>query len=229
MQKIYAFTMDQSLRYRNEVSAVIAGSFGIATSINLCLGPHNLAFGGITGLSILLEQFGFPLSLSYILISIILLLLGGIYQGRSFFVKSLSTVITIPSLIMCTNDLQALSPYLHPIVAAIVGAVLLGSGVGVILAVGGSSVGPDTIAAVCSKRIPEHITMYTIDGCIILAGFLVFGPHNAYSLITYAMVPYIVRMVKQSRWVKNLIYHPVSRERICFAISYGKNKWEFFV
>jgi len=173
------------------------GALFVAIAINLFLGPFQLAFGGVTGISIIVEElFNIPLNLTYYILSIVLLLLGRFKKGKDFFFKTLfaSTVISF-IFIPCTNFLQEFTANINIIVAAFTGAVFLGGGVGIILRFKGSSAGPDLIAAMLNKFIPEQITMLAIDGVIFTCGLIVFGFTNFYSLIVLVVTPFTVGVV----------------------------------
>jgi uncharacterized membrane-anchored protein YitT (DUF2179 family) len=155
-----------------------------------------LAFGGVTGISIIMEELlGIPLNFTYYILSFALLLLGGFKKGKDFFFKTLFAITLISFIfIPCTNSLRSVS--LHIVIAAISGAVLLGIGVGLILRFGGSTSGPDLVAALLKRFIPEKYTMLIIDSIVFISGIIVFGFFtNFYGLIVLIATPFTVGTV----------------------------------
>jgi uncharacterized membrane-anchored protein YitT (DUF2179 family) len=168
----------------------------VAISINLCLANYSLAFGGVTGISIIMvELFGIPLNYTYYTLSFALLLLGGLKKGKDFFFKTLFAITVISFIfIPCTKSLQSVS--FHIVIAAISGSVLLGIGVGLILRFGGSTSGPDLVAALLKRFIPEKYTMLIVDSIVFISGIIVFGFFtNIYSLIVLITTPLTVGIV----------------------------------
>jgi len=184
--------------------AIIIGSLFVAISINFFISSHSLSFGGVTGLSLIVREiFGIPINVFYFILSLSLLLIGGIKKGKDFFLKTLFATIAISFIfIPLTKNIQVES---HIIVAAICGAVFLGLGVGIILRHGGSTSGPDLIAALFKEKIPEKFTMLIIDGVIFISGLIVFGPNNLYSIIIIVLTPLTVGNVLKIKRASLLI------------------------
>jgi len=181
--------------YIRDYLVISFGSLLVAISVNLCLDPNHLAFGGVTGLSIIVEKLlGIPLNYTYYTLSFILLLVGGFRKGKDFFIKTLFAITVVSFVFVpCTKSLQEIS--LHIVIAAISGAALLGTGVGLILRVGGSTSGPDLIAALLKRRIPENVTMFSIDAVVFTCGVIVFGFTNFFSVIVLVATPFTVGIV----------------------------------
>ena len=115
--------------------------------------PNNITTGGIAGVSSLLFWgLQIPVNLSYFIINAILLLFALKILGWRFCVK------TVFGVTILTVGLTLFSQYDHtrlladqPFMAAIIGAVFCGSGVGLGLAANGSTGGTDIIAAIVNK------------------------------------------------------------------------------
>lgn len=131
---------------------------GIAM-MSYCIGwtvfllPNNITTGGVAGISSLLFWgLKIPVNLSYFSINAVLLLFALRILGFKFCLK------TIYAVTVLTTGLTLFSQYFHshllsdqPFMAAIIGAVFCGSGVGLGLAANGSTGGTDIIAAIVNK------------------------------------------------------------------------------
>ena len=120
---------------------------------NIFLLPNNITTGGVAGItSILYWATGFPIQVSYFGINAILLLIALRILGWKFCAKTIYAV----SVLTVALSLSAKYSETHlladqPFMAAIIGAVFCGCGVGLGLAANGSTGGTDIIAAIISK------------------------------------------------------------------------------
>jgi len=126
-------------------------SYSIGWTIFLL--PNNISTGGVAGVSsILYWATGFPAQLSYFVINIVLLGFALWILGWRFCVK------TVYAVIMLTLASSVMDGIYHehwladqPFMAAIIGSVFCGCGVGLGLANNGSTGGTDIIAAIINK------------------------------------------------------------------------------
>lgn len=126
-------------------------SYSIGWTIFLL--PNNISTGGVSGVSsILFWATGIPAQLSYFVINAVLLVAALRILGLKFCVKTIYAVIalTVASTVMGQLYHEHwLSD--QPFMAAIIGAVFCGSGVGLVLANNASTGGTDIIAAIINK------------------------------------------------------------------------------
>lgn len=126
-------------------------SYSIGWTIFLL--PNNITTGGVAGVSSLLFwTTGFPAQFSYFIINGGLLIMALRILGWRFCVKTVYavTVLTVASTVVSgLYNEHWLSD--QPFMAAIIGAVFCGCGVGIGLANNGSTGGTDIIAAVINK------------------------------------------------------------------------------
>lgn len=127
--------------------------------LSYCIGwtvfllPNNITTGGVAGVSsILFWATGIPVGLSYFGINAVLLLIALKVLGWRFCVKTVYavTVLTV-GLAFVQQHYEAHLLADQPFMAAIIGAVFCGCGVGLGLSVGGSTGGTDIIAAIINK------------------------------------------------------------------------------
>ena len=137
--------------------------------------PNGISCGGITGLCTVLQYgTGFPMSISYAIINILLLLLGFFLIGKTFGIRS------IFGLMMIVLFLDVL-PLLHlpalilkeKILIPVVASFMESIGIAIILNYGGSSGGTDIIALIINKYWPVSLgRVYMLTDVLIVASML---------------------------------------------------------
>jgi len=150
-------------------------SYCIGWSIFLL--PNNITTGGLAGVSSLLFWgLDIPVQLSYFLLNGLLLLIALRILGWKFCVK---TVYAVGVLTLALTWVQQHYEFHlladQPFMAAIIGAVFCGCGVGLGLSVGGSTGGTDIIAAIINKYrdISLGRVILICDVVIITSSYLV--------------------------------------------------------
>jgi uncharacterized membrane-anchored protein YitT (DUF2179 family) len=127
--------------------------------LSYCIGwavfllPNNITTGGVAGItSILFWATGIPVQFSYFAINAVLLLFALKILGLKFCLKTIFavTVLTVAVGIATENYTGHLLSD-QPFMAAIIGSVFCGCGVGLGLANNGSTGGTDIIAAILNK------------------------------------------------------------------------------
>lgn len=163
-----------------DLANLLFGSLVLAIGINLFIVPHNLAFGGVTGVTIIIQSLsGFPIFASNLFLSVVIIFLGWIELGHGFMIKTIIPTLILPLFLFLTNPLTKLVINLP--ISAVLGGVTIGIGIGLTMLAGGSTAGPDTIALVLKNhfRIPITLTMLAIDLSVILCGYRVYGVETA--------------------------------------------------
>lgn len=154
------------------------------------LDPAHIVAGGTMGLSIIFVPIFQSIGVKWMTSSIFLyiidgatLLLGLIFLGKDFFVKTVYASLLSPTVILVFEKLfdpnYFLSqmtdyPSLKLIVAALLGCFLTGVGVGIALKYDGSTGGMDVVQQILSKyfKMPLSFAMYLTDWLVVLfAGF----------------------------------------------------------
>lgn len=177
-EEVHCFMVYEVLSKKNQktLACLLLGSIVLAVGINLFIAPNNLAFGGVTGMTILIQSLtGIPIFVSNFILSFIVILLGWCELGREFMIKTIIPTVVLPFFLYLTAPLGKYTISLP--VSAVMGAVTVGVGVGLTIFAGGSTAGPDTIGIVLKKRlnIPITLTMLLIDILVIICGFSIYG------------------------------------------------------
>lgn len=168
---------------------VILGSALLAVAVAYFIAPHNLVPGGVFGMSIAISQLsGLPIGITAFAINVPLLLLGFLFVGNDFGIK------TLVSLILSSIFIDAIM-YFNPsplvtsdiLVSALFGGALIGLGVAIIITAGGTTGGTDIVASILHKKIHLSIGrgLIIVDGIILAFGYIVF---RDLELATYSVV-----------------------------------------
>ena len=175
--------------------------------------PAHIIAGGVTGLAIFLKPLWensswFTSSIFLYGIEAICLLLGLIFIGKDFFLKTIYASLLYPSLVFILERINipgdtplqmvifnSISPENVKLICLFLGALLTGGGVGIALRNNGSTGGIDVIQKMISKyaKIPLSQTMYFTDWVIVLFAGLKFTPFS-YSIeyVVYGSIAVIV-------------------------------------
>ncbi len=173
--------------WRQELWRMLVGTTLMALAINIVYDPMGMVPGGFSGASILLAHLsgglikgGIPVWLFNMLLNVPVFLWGLFIRGREFIVKSLITNLMFSTML-----------YLIPIqpvaqkdyfLAAIIGGVLTGSGIGLVFSVGYSTGGTDLLSSLIQKYLPHYPVaklLFVLDALVILAGAVYFGIDKA--------------------------------------------------
>ena len=178
-------------KYDEKVSASLLYGFLSAIAVNFFFRPGHVYSSGATGLaqilSVLSQRFiGFtiPVSLTFYAINIPLMIVAWYQIGHKFTIFTFITVsmsslfIQFVPVITLTND---------PIMNALFGGVVMGTGIGFALRNNISSGGTDIVSLTIRKRTGKNVgsISFFVNGTIMLIAGLTFGwKYALYSMIT---------------------------------------------
>ncbi len=198
--------------------------------------PSKIIGGGVSGISTLLYYaFDIPVGIWYLLINIGLILFGWKTLGKKFALNSIFGILTNTALFMIMQPIFPQPLVSDQFMAALIGAGLAGTGLGIAFANGGNSGGTDIIALVIShyRNIsPGRIILY-IDVLIIASSYILFHSVEkiVYGYVVMAVTSYTLDLVlegqKQSFHImvfskKN---HQIA-ERISKEVGRGVTLWK---
>ena len=180
--------MKKTAEFLAWVGRIALGCALFALGMDLFLFPNDLTAGGISGVALILThvtKFG-TVGMVAALINLPLFLIGGKKIGLRFFVGSLFGA----SFLSLFIDLFALLPTLdtEPLLGALYGGVLCGTGAGIVFASQASTGGSDIIVRLLKQRYRNmplgHITI-SFDFIVATLTGIVFGDmtRTLYSLI----------------------------------------------
>ena len=176
------------LKEIQQIIMITIGAIIAALGLELFLVPNNILDGGVIGLSIIAAKLtGIQMSIFLIILNLPFLYIGFRRIGMKFTVHTLYGVVVLS---ICTSFLHHFEPMTDDLfLATIIGAVILGTGVGLVIRTGGALDGSEIIAILVSKKRPVSVGQFVMIINVfifILAALLVFSWETAmYSIITY--------------------------------------------
>ena len=144
------------------------------------LQPNNLASGGLTGLTTIIDyatKGAIPMDFTYALLNVLLLVAGFLFLGKAFGFKTIY-VIALSSFLFWLlpkyfPGLEVRDPELSKLMVALIGGVMESVGIGVILLRGGSTGGTDIVAMILNKYWPiSPGKVYLYSDVFIVASLL---------------------------------------------------------
>lgn len=154
------------------------GSLFYAISVNTFTAPNQIAAGGVTGISTLLNHlFGLPIGTMNLIFNVPLFLWGFYEMGFVFLAKT--GVAMLMTSLMIDFTASFLPVYTgNFLLITVVGGVFAGVGLGLIFIRGTTTGGTDLAANLLHRRL-RHISLgkilLFIDFLVVLASAFVFG------------------------------------------------------
>ncbi|WOI40833.1 YitT family protein [Bacillus altitudinis] len=154
---------------------ILIGSAIVAVGFNTLLLPNQIAAGGVSGISTIMQSFGFEAAYVQWGLNIPLFIAGFYLLGGTFGIKTLVGSVFLPLMVFLTRHI---APVTHEaLLAAIFGGVVIGIGIGLVFLGNGSTGGTALAAKIINKY--TGLTLGTclamMDGLIVLAAMTVFG------------------------------------------------------
>ena len=196
-----AFIIDELRDYVMITLAML--SYCIGWTIFLL--PNNISTGGVAGVSsILYWGTHIPAQMSYFFINAVLLIVALRVLGWRFCVKTVYAVIVLT--LSSTITIQLYHEHWlsdQPFMAAIIGSVFCGCGVGLVLSNNGSTGGTDIIAAIVNKYrdISLGRVILICDVFIISSSYLVLRDFERvlYGYVVLYVTAFCIDQVVNSR------------------------------
>ena len=152
---------------------IILGNLIFALGIATFVIPNGLIMGGSTGLALSVQHFlGIDITITVAIINIVTFLAGLFILGKKFAATTLISTFIFPFFLNYFKDIEKLKHITSDtLLSAIFAALLVGTGVGIVLRVGASTGGLDIPAIILNKKrgVPIAIVLYTIDISILLS------------------------------------------------------------
>ena len=153
------------------------GSYIYATGINIFTQPNNIAPGGVAGISIIINYLTqIPIGLMTFTINIPLLIISYFKLGKYMTMRTLRPV-AIMSFCIDTFPFKNYSYVGNPILAALFGGVLIGTGLALVFMRGSTTGGIDIVVRVIQLKLRHFpigkLTMI-MDLFVLIAGAVTF-------------------------------------------------------
>ena len=166
------------------------------------LQPNNLASGGLTGLTTILDyatQGRIPMDVTYALLNIVLLVAGFLFLGKTFGFKTIY-VIALSSVLFWIlpeyfPNLEVVDPELDKIMVVLIGGAMESIGIGMILLRGGSTGGTDIVAMILNKYWPISPGKVYLYSDIFIVSSLLLVPAEQGGGLVNMIYAYVVMLV----------------------------------
>lgn len=174
-----------ALRTFINYAALLVGSFLIALSFNLFLLPNKIASGGVSGISVIINDL-FDIRPAYVqwTLNLPLFIAGILMLGKPFGVKTAVGSVLLPLFVLLTSNWEP--PTHEPLLGALYGGLGVGLGLGLVFRGRGSTGGLDTAAQILHRLtgIRLGLSVAMLDGMVIASAGLFISLENAlYALI----------------------------------------------
>lgn len=203
---------NQDLIYRYIL--LFIGSTIVAFSYNLFFLRNNIVGFGLSGLSIVVKEFGVDSNLFILISSIILLIISFIILGKEQTKNSVIGSLLYPLMIYLTKPLSLMIDLEDTslLLCAIFGAVISGIGYGIIYKTGFTTGGSDVVNQILTKylKISTGSAMLFTDGLIVLSSKLVY---------TWQMVMYGIIVIYIVSTISDKVIIGVSQTKAFYIVT----------
>ena len=177
---------------------IAIGAVVAAFALEALLVPCTILDGGVTGISIILNQLtGISLSAFVFVLNIPFLIIGFKQMGKRFLVRGIFGMALFSVMLAVFHHVEAVTH--EELLAVVFGGVLLGAGVGLVLRYGGCLDGTEIVALLVSKKTNASVgqVILMINVVIYAVAGILFGWDRAlYSLLTYFITFKVIDMVE---------------------------------
>ena len=195
---------------------VLLGTAVYAFGLYYFVEPSNTAPGGVSGIALLVNYAtGFPVGIASALINFPLLVLGLVFLGKEFILKTLLSVASFT--VIYDYILTPLNiPYYggERLMASLYGGVVTGVGLGLVFYAAGSTGGTDIVTKLVQRRFP-HMQLGRI---LLIVDLAIVGA----SIIVYRSVEsalYAVIVIYANTQLINLVVYGGDSGRLLYILS----------
>lgn len=182
---------------------IVLGNLSLALATSLFILPHGIVNGGTSGISIITDAlFGIKPQLIISLLCWVLFIIGWIFLGKQFALKTLMSTLLYPLFINVFAKIKLFSSLANQIddalLATIIGSILTGFGMGVCYREGASTGGMDVVSLLLKKylNIKVSISTLAIDSIIISLGLFTISFESAmYGILCVALTSLVIEKI----------------------------------
>lgn len=230
MNKFYLAISNRELRdYIAITFGLLCYAFGWAAFML----PYQVTTGGVTGIAaIIYYATGIEIQISYLIINSILLAVALKILGPKFSIKTIYAILVLTFFLwffqnILKDDSEKLPQFLgvgQDFMACVIGASLLGFGVGIVFTNNGSTGGTDIIALIVNKYKDVtlgRMIMYC-DIIIISSCYFIFHDWRrvVFGFVTLFIMSYIIDwLINSTRQSVQFLIFSRKHEEIAEAIS----------
>lgn len=155
-----------------QYAVITAGTFLVAVGIYFFMMPGNVIVGSVSGFSIVLSHFiPIPVSLITLVINAILLVIGFLFIGKEFGLKTIYAALFLPFLLGIFETIFPNNPSLtnDVLLDTICYLLIVSTGAAILFSINASSGGLDVVAKIMNKYLYVEMGKALTLGGMILA------------------------------------------------------------
>lgn len=179
-----------------EYTLITIGMLSYVLAWTIFLAPNQLVGGGVTGISSIIQYAtgGFvKMGTSYFVINVALLIVALFTLGKNFGVKSVYAIVlasvglNVFQDIIPVDFIEQIALNNGKLMCTIMGAIMVGFGIGINMSQGGSTGGTDIIVLIINKKhnVSPGRVLLVIDALIILSSLFVPSYDAAGELVPF--------------------------------------------
>jgi len=165
-----------------EFLVILGGNLVLAFATACFILPYNIVTGGVAGLAVVFEPlFGIPAQWTINGIVGIMFVVGTVFLGKEFAMKTIISSVAYPLLLDVIMALPIAMPQdMDPILASLYGGIFTGIGVGLVMRMGASTGGMDIPPLVIHKftNLPLAKLVFATDVLTVALGLVAYGVNN---------------------------------------------------
>jgi len=179
----------------------------IAVAVNLFLGPHSIAAGGITGLAIIFETvFGFERSITVLIANAAILVAALVFLGREVFFNTLIGAALLPFAIRFVPQMMLVE---DPMLSMIAGSALMAIAASTLYANRASSGGTALPPLILKKHfgLAPSIGLFISDGIVIVLSLIVFNVEAfLYAICSIGITAVLMSFIESGIHKRKMVY-----------------------
>ena len=182
----------------------------ISISVNIFLGPHKIAAGGITGLAIILEELlSVQRSVVILVANGAVLILALIFLGREIFLNTVIGALLLPIFIGIVPQVTLVQ---DTMLSMVVGSVIFGIAVSILYRNNASSGGTAVPPLILKKyfNLSTSVGLFITDGVVVVLSLFVFGFNSFF----YAIASIFITSVTMT-----YIESGINKKKLVYIIS----------
>ncbi|ATD30961.1 YitT family protein [Macrococcoides bohemicum] len=199
-----------------DILYTVIGSIIVGISYNLFLLPGQIAAGGISGLSTILNKMiGSDPAMIQFIFNIPIFIIGWFTLGKSFSLKTVIATFVVPLTIFLTASLVEKGTT-DALLASLYGGIVLGIGLGLVYRGNGSTGGTATLAQIVKKYtdLSSGFCQLIVDAFVVILSAFVFNFELAlYALISIYVTSKVIDIVQLHAGDNKLVFIITTKEQ----------------
>lgn len=199
-----------------DILYTVIGSIIVGINYNLFLLPSQIAAGGISGLSTILNKMiGSDPAMIQFIFNIPIFIIGWFTLGKSFSLKTVIATFVVPLTIFLTASLVEKGTT-DALLASLYGGIVLGIGLGLVYRGNGSTGGTATLAQIVKKYtgLSSGFCQLIVDAFVVILSAFVFNFELAlYALISIYVTSKVIDIVQLHAGDNKLVFIITTKEQ----------------